>query len=83
VSDVDDEAEMRLMQRHGVGLFEIGMRVDENSGKQGWSDNTLATLSALRLSFSFMLTYLYEMTCKEARRRCMYYAGLFLGSRTL
>jgi hypothetical protein len=44
VPDVDDEAEMRFMQRHGVGLFEINMRIDENNGKKGWPDNTLVNL---------------------------------------
>jgi hypothetical protein len=41
VPDVDDEAEMQSVQIHGVGLFEIGMNVDENSGKQEWSDSAL------------------------------------------
>jgi len=34
VPDVDDEAEMQFVQTHSVGLFEIGICVDENSGKQ-------------------------------------------------
>ena len=36
--DVDDEAELRFVQTHGAGLFELGVRVDEGGGKQGWSD---------------------------------------------
>ncbi|KAI9507130.1 glyoxalase-like domain-containing protein [Russula earlei] len=36
--DVEDEGEMRFAQTHGAGLFEVGVRVDESDGKQGWSD---------------------------------------------
>jgi len=36
--DVDDEDELRFVQTHGAGLFEIGVRVDERSGKRRWSD---------------------------------------------
>jgi len=38
VPDVDDEAELRFVQTHGAGLFEIGVRIDESNGRQGWSD---------------------------------------------
>jgi hypothetical protein len=36
--DVEDEAELRFVQTHGAGLFEVGVRVDESGGKRGWSD---------------------------------------------
>lgn len=36
--DIEDEAELRFVQMHGAGLFEIGVRVDESRGKRGWSD---------------------------------------------
>ena len=36
--DTENEAELRFVQTHGVGLFEVGVRVDESGGKQGWSD---------------------------------------------
>ena len=36
--DVDNEAELRFVQTHGAGLFEVGVRVDESGGKRGWSD---------------------------------------------
>jgi hypothetical protein len=36
--DVDDEDELRFVQTHGAGLFEIGVRVDERCGKRRWSD---------------------------------------------
>ena len=36
--DTEDEAELRFVQTHGAGLFEIGVRVDESRGKRGWSD---------------------------------------------
>ena len=36
--DIEDEAELRFVQTHGAGLFEVGVRVDESGGKRGWSD---------------------------------------------
>lgn len=36
--DAEDEAELRFVQTHGAGLFEVGVRVDESGGKRGWSD---------------------------------------------
>jgi len=36
--DVEDEDELRFVQTHGAGLFEIGVHVDESRGKRGWSD---------------------------------------------
>jgi hypothetical protein len=36
--DVENEAELRFVQTHGAGLFEVGVRVDESAGKRGWSD---------------------------------------------
>ena len=36
--DIEDEAELRFVQMHGAGLFEVGVRVDESEGKRGWSD---------------------------------------------
>ena len=36
--DVDDEDELRFVQTHGAGLFEIGVRVDKRCGKRRWSD---------------------------------------------
>ncbi len=36
--DIEDEAELRFVQTHGAGLFEVGVRVDDSGGKQGWSD---------------------------------------------
>ena len=36
--DIEDEAELRFVQTHGAGLYEVGVCVDESGGKQGWSD---------------------------------------------
>jgi len=36
--DIDDEEELQFVQTHGAGLFEVGVRVDESGGKQGWSE---------------------------------------------
>ena len=36
--DVEDEGELRFVQTHGAGLYEVGVRVDESGGKRGWSD---------------------------------------------
>ena len=36
--DIEDEAELRFVQTHGTGLFEVGVHVDESRGKRGWSD---------------------------------------------
>jgi hypothetical protein len=36
--DIGDEAELRFVETHGAGLFEVGVRVDESGGKRGWSD---------------------------------------------
>jgi len=36
--DVEDEAELRFVQTHGAGLFEVGVRVEESGGKRDWSD---------------------------------------------
>jgi hypothetical protein len=36
--DVEDEDELRFVQTHGAGLFEIGVLVDGSRGKRGWSD---------------------------------------------
>lgn len=36
--DASDEAETRFVESHGAGLFEVGVRVDEDGGKQGWSE---------------------------------------------
>jgi hypothetical protein len=36
--DIRDEAELNLVQSHGAGLFEVGVRIDEIGGKRGWSD---------------------------------------------
>lgn len=34
----EDEAELRFVESHGAGLFEVGVRVDGSGGKQGSSD---------------------------------------------
>jgi hypothetical protein len=31
---IEDEAELRFAQTHGVGLFEVGVRVDKSGGKR-------------------------------------------------
>jgi len=49
VPDVDDEAELRFVQTHGAGLFEIGVRIDESSGKQGWSDTPFGRVAWIPL----------------------------------
>lgn len=36
--DGSDEAEAQFVESHGAGLFEIGVRVDEDSGKRGSSE---------------------------------------------
>jgi len=36
--DIGDEAELRFVETHGAGLYEVGVRVDESGGKRGWSD---------------------------------------------
>jgi hypothetical protein len=35
--DIEDEAELRFVQTHGAGLYEIGVCVNESGGKRGWS----------------------------------------------
>jgi len=49
VPDVDDEAELRFVQTHGAGLFEIGVRIDESGGKQGWSDTPFGRVAWIPL----------------------------------
>jgi len=36
--DTSDEAEVRFVESHGAGLFEVGVRVDEDGGKRGLSE---------------------------------------------
>ena len=36
--DASNEAEMRFVESHGAGLFEVGVRVDEDGGKRGSSE---------------------------------------------
>jgi hypothetical protein len=36
--DIEDEQELRFVQTHGAGLFEVGVRIYESGGKRGWSD---------------------------------------------
>ena len=36
--DIGDEQELRFVQTHGAGLFEVGIRIYESGGKRGWSD---------------------------------------------
>jgi hypothetical protein len=36
--DIEDEAELRFVQTHGAGLYEVGVRVDGSGGTHGWSD---------------------------------------------
>ena len=36
--DASNEAETRFVESHGAGLFEVGVRVDEDGGKRGWSE---------------------------------------------
>ena len=36
--DVNNEDELRFVQTYSVGLFEIGVCVDERCGKRRWSD---------------------------------------------
>ena len=33
-----EEAELRSVQSHGAGLFEVGVRIYKSGGKRGWSD---------------------------------------------
>ena len=35
--DASDEVEVRFVESHGAGLFEVGVRVDEDGGKRGFS----------------------------------------------
>jgi hypothetical protein len=32
--DIEDEAELRFVDTHGAGLFEVGVRVDDGGGKR-------------------------------------------------
>ena len=36
--DIEDEAELRFVQTHGAGLYEVGVCVDESGGERDWSD---------------------------------------------
>jgi hypothetical protein len=36
--DASDEAEVQFVESHGAGLFEVGVRVDEDGGKRGLSE---------------------------------------------
>ena len=36
--DASDKAEVRFVESHGAGLFEVGVRVDEDGGKRGLSE---------------------------------------------
>ena len=37
-SDIEDEAELRFVESHGVGLVEVGVRVDESEASRGSLD---------------------------------------------
>jgi hypothetical protein len=43
--DASDEAEVRFVESHGAGLFEVGVRVDEDGGKRGFSETPFRRVS--------------------------------------
>jgi hypothetical protein len=43
--DASDEAEVRFVESHGAGLFEVGVQVDEDGGKRGFSETPFRSVA--------------------------------------
>ncbi|KAH9053736.1 glyoxalase-like domain-containing protein [Lactarius vividus] len=48
--DASDEAEVRFVESHGAGLFEVGVRVDEDGEKRGSSETPFGRIAWVPVS---------------------------------